>query len=225
MKRIKNYETVEDWSHLAGFNLIFGNVKLFETIGWTGTDLYDYFMTYYSERYIAIPIDLTDPDSYNAAEARLISVITMFTKANDYKYKTLLRSITQEYDPIENYSMIETGNDTLKHKPEGLTDTVTTTGSDSTSGTTTNKVSPYDTDATTTAGEATSNGSSSSTVTAETIVRNGYDDTTSHSLTRKGNIGVTTSQQMLQSERDIAMFSIIEEYFRELNKNILISLW
>ena len=33
MKRIKNYETVEDWSHLAGFNLIFGNVKLFESIG------------------------------------------------------------------------------------------------------------------------------------------------------------------------------------------------
>ena len=94
-----------------------------------------------------------------------------------------------------------------------------------TSGKTTNKVSPYDTNATTTAGEADSSGSSSSSVTSETIIRNGYTDTDTHSLTRKGNIGVTTSQQMLQSERDIAMFSIIEEYFRELNKNILISLW
>lgn len=225
MKRIKNYETVEDWSHLAGFNLIFGNVKLFESIGWTGSDLYDYFMAYYSERYIAIPIDLTDPDSYNSAEARLISVITMFTNANDYKYKTLLRSITQEYDPIENYNMTENSNDNLKHKPDGLTDTVTSSGTDTTSGKTTNKVSPYDTNATTTAGEADSSGSSTSSVTSETIIRNGYSDTDTHSLTRKGNIGVTTSQQMLQSERDIAMFSIIEEYFRELNKNILISLW
>ena len=51
MKRIKNYETVEDWSHLAGFNLIFGNVKLFDSIGWMSSDLYDYFMAYYSERF------------------------------------------------------------------------------------------------------------------------------------------------------------------------------
>ena len=225
MKRIKNYEKVEDWSNLSGFNQIFSNVHLFATIGWTGIELYNYFIAYYSERYIAISIDLKDVNSCNTAMTKLIGIIKMFTKANDYKFATLLRSITQEYKPLENYNMTETSNDTVKHKPDGLTDIVTTSGTDTTSGTTVNKVSPYDTDATTTDGEANSNGSSTSSITAETTIKNGYNDTNTHSLTRSGNIGVTTSQEMLQSERDIAMFSIIEEYFKELNKNILISLW
>lgn len=36
---------------------------------------------------------------------------------------------------------------------------------------------------------------------------------TTHEFTRSGNIGVTTSQQMLQSEREVAIFSIFQHFW------------
>lgn len=40
-------------------------------------------------------------------------------------------------------------------------------------------------------------------------------------LTRKGNIGVMTSQQMIESERELARQNIVEEFFREFNKGVM----
>lgn len=44
-------------------------------------------------------------------------------------------------------------------------------------------------------------------------------------LTRSGNIGVTTSQQMIESERELVRFNVIDEFCKELNKEILLSVW
>ena len=51
------------------------------------------------------------------------------------------------------------------------------------------------------------------------------NDTKEHSLTRSGNIGVTTSQQMIESERELVRFNVIDEFCKELNKEILLSIW
>lgn len=51
------------------------------------------------------------------------------------------------------------------------------------------------------------------------------NDTKEHSLTRSGNIGVTTSQQMIESERELVRFNVIDEFCKELNKEILLSVW
>lgn len=51
------------------------------------------------------------------------------------------------------------------------------------------------------------------------------NDTTEHTLTRSGNIGVTTTQQMLESERELARFNIIDEFCKELNKQILLGVY
>ena len=40
-------------------------------------------------------------------------------------------------------------------------------------------------------------------------------------LIRKGNIGVMTSQQMIESERELARQNIVEEFFREFNKGVM----
>lgn len=40
-------------------------------------------------------------------------------------------------------------------------------------------------------------------------------------LVRKGNIGVMTSQQMIESERELARQNILEEFFREFNKGTM----
>lgn len=40
-------------------------------------------------------------------------------------------------------------------------------------------------------------------------------------LIRKGNIGIMTSQQMIEAERELARQNIIEEFFREFNKGVM----
>lgn len=42
---------------------------------------------------------------------------------------------------------------------------------------------------------------------------------------RTGNIGVTTSQQMLEQERNIARINIIEEYMNDINHHMLLSIY
>lgn len=40
-------------------------------------------------------------------------------------------------------------------------------------------------------------------------------------LVRKGNIGTTTTQEMIEAERELARQNIIEEFFREFNKGVM----
>lgn len=50
-------------------------------------------------------------------------------------------------------------------------------------------------------------------------------DTKDHTLTRKGNIGVTTSQQMIESERQLVRYSLLKEFFEDINRELLLSTW
>lgn len=50
-------------------------------------------------------------------------------------------------------------------------------------------------------------------------------DTGSHHLTRQGNIGVTTTQQMLEQERNIRMINIAKMYFDELFSGLALNVW
>ena len=40
-------------------------------------------------------------------------------------------------------------------------------------------------------------------------------------LIRKGNIGTSTTQEMIEAERELARQNILEEFFRELNKGVM----
>ncbi len=56
----------------------------------------------------------------------------------------------------------------------------------------------------------------------ETITTNGTHGE-NRTLTRSGNIGVTTSQQMIQSQRDIALFSFIDVVTADIIKEICVN--
>ncbi len=47
----------------------------------------------------------------------------------------------------------------------------------------------------------------------------------SYQLNRKGNIGVTTSQQMIESEREVARYNVLKEFFEDLNRYLLLATW
>lgn len=83
-----------------------------------------------------------------------------------------------------------------------------------------------DTTATSTTGarEDSETSNSSVTVGARTDTSTN-DSTTNHIFTRSGNIGVTTSQQMLQSEREIAYFNFISIVAHDIVKLIAICIY
>lgn len=131
-------------------------------------------------------------DKYLAEEFQTMekaNINTLVSKFLDSKVSVLdkLYATTQfEYDPIENYNMTESGNDSGA--------TLSAASSD-------NKSTSYDS---LTPNLTDSNSSSSSA-----------QSQSSHSLTRSGNIGVTTSQQMIMQEREVAAYDFLH-YVAEL---------
>lgn len=102
-----------------------------------------------------------------------------------------------DYNPLENYDRIEDSTDTGSVSAQ---DHSTATGS----GSSEDKVSAYDSDTYQPSAQASSTSGSSSDSNSSSNSAN------THHARLHGNIGVTTSQQMLQSEYDIASWNIIE---------------
>lgn len=116
-----------------------------------------------------------------------------------------------EYNPLENYD-----------RQEDWTDDTTTSSSDvgssssntsgTTNSTTTNKVSAYDSgDTLTTHDQSITDGTDSSASSGNTTLTRSGTDNGIHSGRIHGNIGVTTSQQMLQSELDLGYWNVYEK--------------
>lgn len=210
-------------------------------------------------------------------------LFTIIFKTNELKYKKLISAATAEYNPIDNYNMVEKSTDTrtpdLTNKltlntTVAMTDSrETTTKGDSTTSnklnqtknttetpnnyteTATHAVNPYDnpgfTDeskdttvqsGTRTVSESYSGNADETTINSGSTVTNSGGtstvnsgtntntetgtDTTEHELTRRGNIGVTTSQQMLEAEMALAakmnIFKIIEQ---DIAEKIFLQVW
>ena len=133
-------------------------------------------------------IQLTLTHTYNLAAIYidwdfLQRAIGLWSKSNQYKWSTLLATTKAEYNPIENYDRKESYT---------TIDTGEATG--------TGNGTQYATAFNSNDDKKTNRGESSSTskTNAKRIVEGNIH----------GNIGVTTTQQMLQSERDIANYNI-----------------
>ncbi len=170
------------------------------------------------------------------------------------KWSALWRTVTVEYNPIHNYDMVEnrvlhgaeseyeignseehnTGTDTLSH---GRTDT-TTHGRTSESmsyrygmNTDTQDPKPSDKDAYeeggTTATAATGNDVQTKNLTTgidSTKNTVGANEETEE-LHRAGNIGVTTTQQMLESERRLWEWNFFEQVFKDLDNELALQFY
>lgn len=142
--------------------------------------------------------------------------IGMWSRKNQYNWKKLYDTTLLEYNPIENYDRME-----------DWTDTDSETGTNSRNNDIRNKISNEVTNSGTVieqntafnsglsdhAKEISNNNTNSKGSGSTTENENG---TSKRELTHKrtgrahGNIGVTTSQQMIQSEREVAMFNIYD---------------
>lgn len=121
-----------------------------------------------------------DPSFSKLDNSVITAAVADFINSKVYELDKLYATTEVEYDPIQNYSMTESGTD------------ATTASS---SGDTTDYSTSYNSESENKTGKSAASGSSSTTLV--------------HNFTRAGNIGITTSQQMLQSERDLAHFDFI----------------
>lgn len=114
-------------------------------------------------------------------------------RAKFYEFNTLFKSTTLEYNPIENYDRKEEWEDVTNSSGKGISSV------DSVSE---NFKNAYDSASYKPQEKNDGSVNSSGTMSSEsTLKRKGR---------AHGNIGVTTSQQMLESEREVAKFDIYE---------------
>ena len=214
------------------FNDVLPDLKLYaNNNGLTTNDICELVTTKYGDLYL-------NGSPTIAGFSRALSV---WHKSRQYYFDKLYQTTLLEYDPIYNVDETETitetrtpdiektstengGNTTTYGKTEQVTDSVTGT----------NKVTPFD-DSTNFYNDSQSNQSGTTTNT------NGGADSTTHNKTqtntetgteeteterhRMGNIGVTSSQDLIEQERKIANFDLLDIWLERFSERFLVPVW
>ncbi len=124
--------------------------------------------------------------------------VSIFSKKWYATFERWYNAITTKYNPLENYDRIEEWEDD--------THTNDSQNVNSTSGSTiSNDVSAYDSNTYQPNERNQSNASNEASTTANTNANS------THTGRTHGNIGVTTSQQMLQAEWEVAKLNLVEQ--------------
>lgn len=203
---------------ITDFSAIFSNVHFFEPLGISSIEVYTIFSIKYFN-FIYISSDVTE----------VASIISNLAEIYNNEYTTKVSMLLMDYNPIENYNSTETESTSSENTTTSGSENTTTTTTNSTtenSGETINKVSPYDS-------ENFSNDNNSNS--SNTSIVNGTDSTSitdsgnissngtlTRTLSRKGNIGVTTTQQMIESEYELRAKNLVFEFLEKASKFILL---
>lgn len=156
------------------------------------------------------------------------AIYTIYIKNWNALYKTL----SLEYNPIENYSMTETENvqdthkGTLESNGNNTNTYIETTIVDNTSNNQLwgfNSTDSVNSDKQT--GDTTRDVESTMDSTHKNTDRETKDITSDRTLKRSGNIGVTTSQQMIESERQLWLWNFFESVFSDIDKILVLKIY
>lgn len=203
---------------ITEFSPIFSNVHFFEPLNISTVDLFNIFnMKYYSFIYISDDI------------IEISGIISNLAKVYENEYTKKVETLLLEYNPIENYNSSETEEmTTVNTSTTGNENTTTTTSSSesNSTGEMMNKISPYDSEnfnnnnnQTNTTNSSANGTDSTKSTDSGNITANGN---TVRTLTRKGNIGVTTTQQMIESEFELRSKNLVFEFLEKVSKFILL---
>lgn len=156
------------------------------------------------------------------------AIYTLYIKNWNALYKTL----SLEYNPIENYSMTETENVQDTHKGtlvSDSTDTNTNTENTIVNDTANNQLwgfnSTNSVNSDKQVGDTTRNVDGSINSTHKNTDTENKDITSDRTLKRSGNIGVTTSQQMIESERHLWLWNFFESVFSDIDKILVLKIY
>lgn len=144
----------------------------------------------------------------------LKSLIHVWSNVSQYTWHHLAATLTAEYNPIENYDRMEEWTDSSINNSR-----YTNSANNTSSGSTKEQVYGYNNLNT----PADNSASTSSSTSADTSDSAGNTTSTGSRKGRAhGNIGVTTTQEMLESERRVAMFNFYDAVIKDFQKRFLI---
>ncbi len=167
---------------------------------------------------------VSDDNKITIAQA----IFSIYIKNWNALYKTL----SLEYNPIENYSMTETENVQDSHKgttESDATDTDTNNETTIVNDTANNQLWGFNsTDSVNSdrqVGDTTRNVDSTRNATHKNTDTETKDITSDRTLKRSGNIGVTTSQQMIESERQLWLWNFFKSVFSDIDKILVLKIY
>ena len=233
MLTIKEYFSARTPTEITGiFAAVIADLKLYSNNeNLTAFDVSELLIAKYGDMYInGVP-----------TVGGLTRAIDVWHKSRQYQFDKLYQSTLLEYNPIHNVDeteeitdtrtpnlqkgLTESGsNSTIYGKTETVTDTVTGT----------NKVTPFDDSAnfyndsqsqqsgttTNTNGGTDANSNSKTQTQTETGT-----DTTETERHRYGNIGVTSTQDLIEQERKIANFDLLDIWCERFCERFIIPLY
>lgn len=225
---MKKMITLNEWVEVFPaietiFDKISKELKLFTILA--PDEMFFYFVNKFGERDFYKYYDNENATNNSNMVKQASDYIALYGKSHKYEYDKLVDTLSLEYNPIENYSMTEKGTDTrtpnITQTNKGKnTNTVGLDTSITTGKTTFDKSDSFINDT-----KTTNTGSNTDTQDIDTTVTTAGNEKTVHELTRSGNIGVTTSQQMIESERKLAMFSVVDMFVKAIADIILIGVY
>ena len=203
---------------ITEFSAIFSNVHFFEPLGISSLEVYTIFTIKYFN-FIYVSDDFTE----------MGSIISNLAEIYNNEYTTKVGLLLMDYNPIENYNSNETETSTTENTTTSGNENTTTTTTNSTTENneeTTNKVSPYDSENFSNDNNSNSSNTSSVNGTDTTSISDSGNISSNgkltRTLTRKGNIGVTTTQQMIESEYELRAKNLVFEFLEKVSKFILL---
>ena len=242
IRRVKEWESVLQ-------NTMFKGVHFDDGHFYSYCEIFDIYKSLYHSRYFLFDYDEDLEENVKLINSLVLSVF----RINRYKYQTPERTETLVYNPIENYSMVEIGednnttNNTVTNDLKNTTTSNNNVTSESESNTQLNNeensiknVTTFDniTDFKPTEkndfnidNKTNSNGKNTTTSNSNNIdiktgaVTTNTTNTNTHNFKRTGNIGVTTTQEMLMSEREVANFSTLKVFFEDINEFLLLKIY
>ena len=206
------FKDVEESKRRIFYNIYVTNV--FTWLDEEKADIYDFL--YFHNSYSKI-ISFLYEEVVNNASLMSVLISSIIERYKDKWNRLYDVLITKHYEPLENYSMEESEKLKLAN-----VDSVKSNSSDSGTANSTNDNYGFNSITAQPATKSTTSTSATSTNNVDGTKTTDSDKT----LTRKGNIGVTTSQQMLESEvilRNKYLFQDI--IFKDLDDILMLDIY
>lgn len=178
----------------------------------------DYFLNHSNEKTIS-PLLNAYLESGNSIESIVQSIATLIYLRYGSNWQNIYDAYNTVYKALENYSMIEESTDSQTADVFTEVESKVTTSNKRV-----NNIYGFDSSTPTPATEEVTDGESVGNV-GDNYSQTDESRTNNHVLTRSGNIGVTTSQQMLQSEIELRQYDFYASIFKDLDKVLCLRIY
>ena len=183
----------------------------------------EYFLGYSADK-SASPLLKKLYEKYNHNISNLsVELAKIISNRFATKWKKIYDALLTQYNPLENYSMIEERTPDLKFDETENVNTEITTNRE------TNATSKYKgfnaTDPVTITNTDGTEDVTTSGASADNETHKVTEHTGTETLTRSGNIGVTTSQQMLESEFKVRQYDFYKMIYNDIDSVLCLSIY